>query len=321
MLGTVVRAPHGIPVARVMGCIEAVIEVGPVSDTSAAEAFVGTLLGPFEKSIWGACDNRDLFTLRPAGPRDLEQVYAAVRIAGGVERQPHTADWAVAAYYDASDVPSGPRLFVSCALGRRSAPDGAAGIAIAVGVAEGAPWPDLFRLAMALADGWPGLWRSINVGYRFCPLLFNGFHHAHQAIHRMAKRMPFVDVGDTLGIHTAHWTRMLRTVSWATLVAPDLAARCAVAPGEEWDAITVSALASGGMCVLVPAGPGDRWPSPGVVRGHAQADRVLRAVRATDDVVFLPPWDGNMTREWLTRWQDSIGGDSRSGIPRLAPLR
>lgn len=315
VIGTLIRAPDGTDVARIMATLEVVLRVGPASDLAGARALVDALLAGYAGALRSASDNRDLFALRPAEPGELAaRVGAALAVACGAEQDPSAADWATMTHYDVADPTEVPKLAAGCALGRRIGEAGEAGVALTLALAEGDPWPTLDGLADRLAAGWPGLWRWVTVGYRLCPLDYRGFHLAHPAIRRVAPRYRTADVGDTLGLHTSHWTLGLRTVARVTRVAPDLAARCEPALRSPTTAVDVEPLAGGGACVRV------REPAPGHAggdeRGYVEAAHLLRPAHApADAVAFLPPWDPDSTLAWLRRWAALDGAGVAPGGP------
>jgi hypothetical protein len=115
--------------------------------------------------------------------------------------------------------------------------------------------------------------------------------------------MPTVDVGDTLGILTPHWTRRLRSVGWTTFVDNELNAQCEPDRHGPVDRLDVWTLSGGAMGVRLRDEPADDDAFEAELQGYMQADTLVRQVRASDGVAFLPPWTADTSREWLNRWQ------------------
>jgi hypothetical protein len=303
MLGRVIKGQNNLPVARIMACVEVALRVGPASDFSQVSAFVGALLDwPMGRRLSGVCDNRDFFQLRTITSKDVRLVEDALRVACGIERTAGV-DWATVSYFDTIDSAAVPGTYVSCALGRCADAEKDVALSLVIGIADGSPWDYLFQLSDSLATMWPGVWCSMTVGNRFCSLDYNGFPFAHQAIHRMARRMPAVDIGDTLGIHTAQWTRRLRTVGWTTFVNAELGRQCEIRRPERLDRIDLLRLACGGLCVRLRDEPTDGEAPETEVQAYIHADSIFRPVRASDGIAFLPPWTEEASRDWLGRWQ------------------
>lgn len=309
MLGTLVRSSDGAPVARVMAALEISVRIAPGTPVTGVLGFLAALTRSHAGRLRSECDDRDAFRLRPTRrsdeTADFGLLRAALACACGATPDLGAAGWSTALYYDVADGTDVPNLVVACALGRRDPTAGVVGVTLSLALSDASAWADLFGRASALAEGWPGLWSWMTVGYRFCPLAYNGAYLAHLNIRRVAPRMPAADVGDTLGLHTSLWTTKLRTVSWATLVAPDLAARCEPARHEPDAAIDVTAIVGGGVSVRLRDDPDPGTMQRYVPRGLAAADALLRPIRARDGVTFLPPWDTDSTREWLDRWHDA----------------
>jgi hypothetical protein len=317
MLGRVISAPNNVPVARIMACVEVVMRVGPGRDSTDVCGFANALVdGPMSR-VESACDNRDFFQLRRIRPIDVDQIQKALRAACG-EEATDLVDWATLSYFDCPDRSTVPDVMISCALGRCLDGDRDVGVSLVIGTADSASWERLFALADRLATGWAGLWCSITVGRRFCPLDYNGFHLGHQAIHRMAKRMPTVDVGDTLGIHTSHWTKRLRTVAWATFVSREFHAQCETDHCGRLDWVDVRPLSGGGMCARLRDEPRESESPEPELRGLIEADGLFRPVRALHGIAFLPPWSEQTSREWLGRLEP--GGTARMFLPRSDPF-
>ena len=108
MLGRIVNSQNGVPVARIMACLEVVMQVGPRSDFAQLSAFVDAMVAWPMSRAQSACDNRDSFTLRAIGPGDASHVHDALRLACGVHQSSRPVDWATIAYFDNPDASSVP---------------------------------------------------------------------------------------------------------------------------------------------------------------------------------------------------------------------
>ena len=86
MPGRVIKGQNNLPVARIMACVEVVMQVGPVRDLSEVSAFVNALLDWPMGRVTSVSDNRDFFQLRAIEPSDIGLIHDAMRVACDVER-------------------------------------------------------------------------------------------------------------------------------------------------------------------------------------------------------------------------------------------
>ena len=80
-------------------------------------------------------------------------------------------------------------------------------------------------------------------------------------------------------------------------------ALCGTARFERSNRVHVQRLACGGTCIRLRDEPAEGDPPETELKGYIQADGILRAIRASDGIAFLPPWNERTSREWLDRWQ------------------
>lgn len=119
-----------------------------------------------------------------------------------------------------------------------------------------------------------------------------------------ARRFTGYDV-DLYATRMATWHEWVRTVSWLSFLGPTMQERLAAA-GRSLASTPLVAVDACGPHVVLTAGAA---PEEGDLNrrklplAYAQADEMIRPVRASSGVDFYEPWDENSTEGWLRRFE------------------
>lgn len=166
------------------------------------------------------------------------------------------------------------------------------------------PAAELEALAVAVAGDLRVRWGA--AGHVYSAWELDRYGAVREALFAHARRHPGFDLGQH-----ATWmpalSERLRTVSWLTVVGPELVAKLppsALATGPTMDD-EVSVTPCGEGFVLragnaPAAGDVNRDDFP---RAYVAADRRLRAVRAAEGLHFYAPWSSRTTEAWLRRFE------------------
>ncbi|MCH9688026.1 MAG: DUF3396 domain-containing protein [Deltaproteobacteria bacterium] len=318
---TVVLDPwQRTPVALVRPGIEILLALQHGDDPGVAIGAWEQLVDGLQTSLPVVEDNREhQGRPRAAQPADVLSLRRAFHAACRGPDPAHPIAWAIQRWLDADDPDHLPEYAASCSLGWTSAPSRARGCSLVLTVPADHDLDDLVARARAIAvrAGDAVAWAT--VGPRFVRASLHGstFDRSLPAISARARRLLGVDVGDPFGLYATALVQRLRTVSWMTVLGPELAAVHADSLPDDWDddddlddEVHDSAASrpfeqhQWGPCRAYQAGA---RPSLGDVnRGETLSDlraldSHLRGVRASTGIHLMPPWDADSSAQWLER--------------------
>lgn len=159
------------------------------------------------------------------------------------------------------------------------------------------PLDVLQKLAIGVASDLRIRWGV--AGYTYGAWELDRYGDARAAIFAHARKHPGYDIGQH-ATYMREFHDRLRTVSWLTFVGAGMMGNLAIAPDPMF------AMAKAGAATLIKAG--DR-PEPGDVNrtripvAYQRVDKVLRPLRAAENIHFYAPWSAATTEAWLRRFE------------------
>ena len=167
------------------------------------------------------------------------------------------------------------------------------------------PLGDFRARVMDIAAKLPVRWGA--AGYMYSAWEMEWYTSSRDAIYAHSRRHNGYDVGQYPTL-VAEWYERIRTVSWLTFIGPHMALRLREA-GRALAATGRVRVGQAGKSLVLMAG---EQPEEGDVNrlwippAYAEADEMVRPLRARRDVNFMAPWTEETTEKWLGRFEQRL---------------